>query len=56
VGRVVTVYYNPANPGEALLEPGVWYGNFILPGIGIVLLCIAWLAKKFAEAVARRPT
>jgi hypothetical protein len=53
VGRLVTVYYNPANPGEALLEPGVWYGNFVMPGIGLLLLGIAWVAKKYADAVLR---
>jgi hypothetical protein len=55
-GRAVKVHYNPSSPGEALLEPGVWYGNFVLPGIALIVLVAAWLAKKYAEAVAtRRP-
>lgn len=50
-GRVVKVYYNPGNPGDAILQPGVWYGNFVLPGVGIVLLICAWVAKKLAAAM-----
>ena len=51
-GRVVTVHYNPSDASEAVLEPGVWYGNFVLAGIGLVLLAAAWLAKLFAIAVS----
>jgi hypothetical protein len=40
---------NPSNASEAVLEPGVWYGNFILPGL--VILAVAWLAKRYADAV-----
>jgi len=52
-GRAVTVYYRPSDPSEALLEPGVWYGNFVIPAIGILLSGIAWLAKKYADAALR---
>jgi hypothetical protein len=54
VGREIKVYYNPSQPAEALLETGVWYGNFVLPGIGVAVLAAALLAKKYAEAIARR--
>ena len=33
LGGRCKVYYNPRNPAEALLEPGVWYGNFVTLGI-----------------------
>jgi hypothetical protein len=52
-GRVVTVYYNPSNPAEALLEPGAWYGNFVIPALGLLCFAAAWLAKKYAQAVSR---
>ena len=55
-GRAVKVYYNPANPAEALLEPGVWWGNFVAPIVGAILLGAAWLAKKYAEIMAARRT
>jgi hypothetical protein len=56
VGRSVRVFYNPSDPADALLEPGVWYGNFVLPGIGVIVLALALLAKKYSEVVARQRT
>jgi hypothetical protein len=53
VGRTVKVYYNPSNPSEAVLEPGLWYGNFIFAGIGVVIIGVAYLTKLFADAVAK---
>lgn len=53
-GRAVKVYYNPNYPSEAVLDPGVWYGNFVFPAVGIVLLLSAWVAKRLAEAVSKR--
>jgi hypothetical protein len=54
VGRVVTVYYDPSDPAQALLEPGVWWGNFMLPLFGALTLGAAWVAKKYAEIMASR--
>jgi uncharacterized protein DUF3592 len=52
-GRLVTVYYNPSDPSQALLEPGLWYGNLIIPSLGLVVLGVAWLAKKFSDAMEK---
>jgi hypothetical protein len=53
-GSAVKVYYNPWHPGEALLEPGIWYGNFVAPAVAFLVLAAAWLAKKYAEVMAQR--
>ena len=54
VGRAVRVYYNPRNPQTALLEPGVWWGNFMAPAFALLLFSAAWVAKRYAEIVAAR--
>jgi hypothetical protein len=54
VGRTVPVYYDPANPRNALLEPGVWWGNFVAPAFALVLFALAWLAKWYAEIMWTR--
>lgn len=53
-GEAVKVYYDPGNPQVALLEPGVWWGNFAAPAIGLLVLAAAWLAKKYAQITAMR--
>jgi hypothetical protein len=54
VGRTMPVYYDPANPQNALLEPGVWWGNFVAPGFAVLLFALAWLAKRYAEVMWTR--
>jgi hypothetical protein len=49
VGRNVAVFYNPRDPQDALLEPGVWWGNFVAPAMGLVLFGAAWVAKKLGR-------
>lgn len=39
-GRLVTVYFNPRNPSEAVLERRVW-GLWLLVGVGLLLLGLA---------------
>ena len=56
VGRAVAVYYDPANPQNALLEPGLWWGNFFAPAFAFLLFAFAWLAKRYAEVMwTRKP-
>lgn len=54
VGRAVPVYYNPRNPQDALLEPGLWWGNFVAPALALLLFGAAWLAKRYADIIASR--
>ena len=53
-GRVVAVYYDPQNPQNALLEPGLWWGNFITPALALLLFGAAWVAKRYAGIMASR--
>ena len=54
VGRSVPVYYNPGNPQDALLEPGLWWGNFVPPVIALLLFAAAWVAKRYADIMAAK--
>jgi hypothetical protein len=40
VGQSVSVYYNPAEPDEAVLEPGVTAGSYLVLGMGAFFLLI----------------
>jgi len=42
-GREVTVYYLPDNPENCLLEPGMRWHVWLLPGVGAVFLIIGCL-------------
>ena len=43
-GKEVTVWYNPADPASAALEPSAWSGGKFLLAIGCALLGLAALA------------
>ena len=40
VGRNVTVYYDPEQPGRSVLEPGVSAGSYIVLGIGVFFILL----------------
>jgi hypothetical protein len=42
-GREVTVYYLPDNPKTCLLEPGIRWHTWLLPGVGSVFLILGCL-------------
>jgi hypothetical protein len=48
VGRQVEVYYEPANPSNAVLEPGLSAGSYIVLGIGLLFICIAGLTAPLS--------
>jgi hypothetical protein len=37
VGKIVTVYHMPGNPGECLLEPGLKLQAWVITGFGVLL-------------------
>ena len=41
-GKEVEVYYDPRNPSRSLLEPGLDWSVFLLWGVGLVTLSVAW--------------
>ena len=53
VGKSVTVYYNPADHGEAVLNPGITGGAFLMLAGGIIFL-LGGAAVFYSQKKGRR--
>ena len=52
-GKTVKVYYDEKDPANCLLEPGIQGKNFILPGIGLVILAVGGILLRVQLSVTR---
>lgn len=43
VGQEVAVYYDPAVPETAVLEPGVTWSSYMVLGIGLLFVCSSFI-------------
>lgn len=48
VGKKVVVYYDPQNPENSILEPGVTGGSYIVLGIGVLFVMIGLIVPPLA--------
>lgn len=53
VGDGITVHYNPLDPADSEVLPGIGWRDFILPGIGLAVLAWAVVLRKAAIATER---
>ena len=48
-GAKVSVYYNPDQPDQATLEPGLARGDWMIPAVGIVAMALGIFALFFSN-------
>ena len=48
-GEIVDVYYNPNRPQRSLLEPSFSLSRLIYPGVGLLLLAVAFGLRAFLK-------
>lgn len=46
-GKMVTVYYNPKNPGEAVLERGIRWSIFLALILGLIFVGVGIILYKY---------
>lgn len=56
LGSGIKVYYNSADPSNALLEPGINNGNILLFAFGIILLAIPILCVSLMKLEIKKVT
>jgi hypothetical protein len=54
IGKQVTVYYEPERPTNAVLEPGVTAGRYLVLGIGLLFVAIALIVAPLTLSFGRR--
>lgn len=51
VGAKISVYYNPEQPNQATLEPGLARGDWMIPALGIAAIALGVFALFFSSYI-----
>ncbi|MFQ3621876.1 MAG: DUF3592 domain-containing protein [Spirochaetales bacterium] len=54
VGKIVTVYYEPKDPRNAVLERGIHFDYLLFLGIGFVFLSVGYIGYKYCNILNNR--